>query len=316
MSCLADDKIVYKLNFVKISTIYCYKRKHYTMRVFGQIKGIKQGDIFKDRATLAKVGVHPPVQAGISGSQNEGADSIVLSGGYEDDRDYGNIIIYTGAGGRDESSGKQIRDQELTRNNLALAKSKLDNLPVRVTRGASHKSKYSPAAGYRYAGLYKVVDYWCDIGSSGFKVWRYRLELFHGSYESDDGIVFDDEDKIHESKRKASLSNRIVRDKVLADKIKKLYKYKCQVCNTALVTNAGLYAEAAHIKPLGSPHNGPDKSGNLLCLCPNHHVLLDNGGFTIENDYTLTGIDGKLMIHKSHSLDLDCIKYHRVHCFK
>ncbi len=222
MSCLADDKIVYKLNFVKISTIYCYKRKHYTMRVFGQIKGIKQGDIFKDRATLAKVGVHPPVQAGISGSQNEGADSIVLSGGYEDDRDYGNIIIYTGAGGRDESSGKQIRDQELTRNNLALAKSKLDNLPVRVTRGASHKSKYSPAAGYRYAGLYKVVDYWCDIGSSGFKVWRYRLELFHGSYESDDGIVFDDEDKIHESKRKASLSNRIVRDKVLADKIKKL----------------------------------------------------------------------------------------------
>ncbi|MGN6430905.1 MAG: YDG/SRA domain-containing protein [Gaiellaceae bacterium] len=27
-------------------------------------------------------------------------DSIVISGGYEDDEDYGDLIVYTGAGGR------------------------------------------------------------------------------------------------------------------------------------------------------------------------------------------------------------------------
>jgi hypothetical protein len=36
--------------------------------------------------------------------------------------------------------------------------------------------------------------------------------------------------------------------------------------------------EAAHIRPLGAPHNGPDTLDNTLCLCPNHHVLFDHGG--------------------------------------
>jgi integrase len=39
--------------------------------------------------------------AGISGGEREGADSIVVSGGYEDDEDYGDVIVYTGAGGND-----------------------------------------------------------------------------------------------------------------------------------------------------------------------------------------------------------------------
>ena len=43
--------------------------------------------------------------AGISGAERDGADSIVVSGGYEDDEDYGNVIVYTGAGGNDPSSG-------------------------------------------------------------------------------------------------------------------------------------------------------------------------------------------------------------------
>jgi putative restriction endonuclease len=32
--------------------------------------------------------------AGISGAEREGADSIVVSGGYEDDEDCGNTIIW------------------------------------------------------------------------------------------------------------------------------------------------------------------------------------------------------------------------------
>ncbi|MFB0628196.1 HNH endonuclease [Streptomyces sp. AB3(2024)] len=35
------------------------------------------------------------------------------------------------------------------------------------------------------------------------------------------------------------------------------------------------YAEAAHIRSLGSSRGGADTIGNLLCLCANCHVLMD-----------------------------------------
>jgi putative restriction endonuclease len=73
-------------------------------RVFGHIHGTTVGQIFKDRAALAKAGINKPGRAGISGGGKEGADSIVLSGGYEDDQDEGNVIIYSGAGGKKEGS--------------------------------------------------------------------------------------------------------------------------------------------------------------------------------------------------------------------
>ena len=47
------------------------------------------------------------------GSQADGADSIVVSGGYEDDEDDGDTIIYTGHGGNDANSKKQIADQTM-----------------------------------------------------------------------------------------------------------------------------------------------------------------------------------------------------------
>jgi putative restriction endonuclease len=48
-------------------------------------------------------------------------NSIVQSVGYVDDRDDGDLVIYTGQGGRDPNSGRQIADQALTRGNKQLA---------------------------------------------------------------------------------------------------------------------------------------------------------------------------------------------------
>ncbi len=50
-------------------------------RIFGHIPGYKEGCEFQSRLELSLSGVHAPRQAGISGGQREGADSIVLSGG-------------------------------------------------------------------------------------------------------------------------------------------------------------------------------------------------------------------------------------------
>ena len=86
--------------------------------------------------------------AGISGSQGEGADSIVLSGGYEDDEDLGDEVVYTGHGGRDAESRRQVAHQRLTKGNLALAHSSIEGLPVRVVRGANLGSPYAPGSGY------------------------------------------------------------------------------------------------------------------------------------------------------------------------
>ena len=69
--------------------------------VFVHVNGYPVGSHFENRAALAKAGVHRHRQAGISGSASKGADSIVLSGGYEDDEDHGDVIVYTGYGGRD-----------------------------------------------------------------------------------------------------------------------------------------------------------------------------------------------------------------------
>ncbi len=144
-------------------------------RIFGHIPSYPEGSWFASRVELSQSGVHRPRVAGISGQAREGADSIVLSGGYEDDQDYGDEILYTGHGGRDPESGRQMGHQLLAKGNAALAYNKHADLPVRVIRGAIPRSPYAPRIGYRYDGLYKVADYWQERGRSGFLIWRYRL---------------------------------------------------------------------------------------------------------------------------------------------
>src|SRR5262245_43226959 len=105
-------------------------------RHFGHPPGVAVGTVFRDRRALSAAGVHRPPMAGSSGSGATGADSIVLSGGYEDDKDDGDVIEYTGHGGNDPATGQQVADQTLDRGNLALAHSCDAHLPVRVVRGA------------------------------------------------------------------------------------------------------------------------------------------------------------------------------------
>jgi hypothetical protein len=71
--------------------------------------------------------------------------------------------------------------------------------------------------------------------------------------------------------------------------------------------------EAAHIRPLGAPHNGPDTLDNTLCLCPNHHVLFDHSGITIDEDLSLVGVEGRLAVHARHSINDNHLRYRREH---
>ena len=130
-------------------------------RFFGTPEGIRVGQQFIDRRELHDLHVHRPLQAGISGTKAEGADSIVVSGGYIDDEDHGSWIVYTGHGGNDSNTGRQIRHQTIDApGNAGLVTSRAEGLPVRVVRGRHVGSSYAPLSGYVYAGLFEVADYW------------------------------------------------------------------------------------------------------------------------------------------------------------
>lgn len=277
-------------------------------RLFGAIPGIPIGRPFKDRRSLAEAGVHRPLQAGISGGGGEGADSVVVSGGYEDDQDYGEEIIYTGHGGNDPASGKQIANQTLTRGNLALFRNHLKGLPVRVVRGAHPSSPHSPAEGFRYDGLYYVADAWPAKGKSGYTIWRFKL-VREASVPVPPVVPAPAGTPVPGSKVVTTL--RVIRNTEVATWVKEKHDYRCQVCGERLDTPGGPYAEGAHIRPLGQPHNGPDTPDNVLCLCPNHHALFDFYSFTIAPDMSLVGLPGALKTVGGHEVGQQHLSHHR-----
>ena len=67
--------------------------------------------------------------------------------------------------------------------------------------------------------------------------------------------------------------------------LKKDYDFKYQVCDIRLEANGIPYAIGAHIKGLGTPHEGPDIRENMLILCPNCHYLFDAFAFSIADDF-------------------------------
>lgn len=279
-------------------------------RIFGELPGVHEGAEFPSRKELHAAGVHLPTQAGISGSASEGADSIVLSGGYEDDHDEGDVIVYTGHGGRDQQTGKQVTDQTLTQGNRALALNHLQGLPVRVIRGHQHRSPFSPRVGYQYGGLYRVDDLWHEQGKSGFVIWRFRLVKLEAERATGETV-----DALGPTARQQVTVQRLVRDTAKARAVKVLHEYTCQMCGVRLEGPGGPYAEAAHIRPLGSPHDGPDVMSNILCLCPNHHVLFDLGSVSIADDFSLLGMRRVLRQHPKHEVEVEYVQYHRERYF-
>ncbi|RUS80453.1 hypothetical protein EGW08_011769 [Elysia chlorotica] len=152
---------------------------------YGPIPGVEVGTEWDTRIECSRDGVHRPTVAGIHGGQ-DGAFSIALSGGYEDDLDLGDCFTYTGEGGRDLKGTKakpknlrtapQSKDQTLTRGNLALSRSVETKNPVRVIRGYKLSSQFAPEEGYRYDGTYTVEKFWFTTGLSGYGVWKFALK--------------------------------------------------------------------------------------------------------------------------------------------
>ncbi|KAG6329346.1 hypothetical protein ID866_9744 [Astraeus odoratus] len=165
------------------------KTRKYDPKVYGSIPGIEVGSWWGTREECSNDSIHAPWVGGIAPGK-DGAYSVALSGGYEDDVDNG---TYTGAGGRDlkgtKASPKNLRtaeqsfDQSFDHNhNRALKRSVETGNPVRVIRGYKLQSRYGPSEGYRYDGLYEVKKCWTEkgLGKGGHLVCKFAFVRLPG----------------------------------------------------------------------------------------------------------------------------------------
>ncbi|KAM5551206.1 histone-lysine N-methyltransferase, H3 lysine-9 specific SUVH1 [Rosa sericea] len=152
-------------------------------RRIGVVPGVEIGDIFFFRMEMCVVGLHAPSMAGIDYMTLKGdlekdpiALSIVSSGGYEDETDSSDVLIYSGQGGNTNNKDKQVAvsDQKLERGNLALERSLQRGNEVRVIRGLKDDTTLNSKV-YVYDGLYKIQESWTERGKSGGNMFKYKL---------------------------------------------------------------------------------------------------------------------------------------------
>ncbi len=151
----------------------------------GVVPGVEVGDIFFFRMELCVVGLHAQSMGGIDymivrGDTEEEplAVSIVSSGGYDDDAEDRDVLIYSGQGGNFGKKDKQAADQKLERGNLALERSLRRTNDVRVIRGM--KDSVNPTSKvYVYDGLYKIQESWIE-SKTGCNIFKYKFVRLPG----------------------------------------------------------------------------------------------------------------------------------------
>ena len=125
-------------------------------------------------------------------------------------------------------------------------------------------------------------------------------------------------------KTRRVMRNVRLRNTFLGAEIKRRYAQLCQVCRKRIPLVGKDYCEAHHLKPLGSPHFGPDVIGNIVIVCPNHHVMFDYGALTIiPNQLTIRHHlpdffpnNPKLHVQPWHFLNPSYLLYHHKKIFE
>ena len=130
---------------------------------------------------------------------------------------------------------------------------------------------------------------------------RLKSDGYFDSSQASDSQAANDINLPAQPERVLQQVSRIIRDTAISRELKLIYDHCCQLCGTAISLCGRAYSEAHHIKPLGSPHNGDDTRENLICVCPNCHVLLD---------YAAIPLDPNSLKTLKHVLDPANVAYH------
>jgi len=130
----------------------------------------------------------------------------------------------------------------------------------------------------------ELLKAWLENNSMKLKEWYLRdadnqdkrsIDSFFGAPQVLDTPRATDLNDPPEAARIETTIYRILRDTALSREVKIAHNFECQLCSMTIQLGDGsYYAEAHHVKPLGRPYNGPDTIDNIICVCPNCHVLL------------------------------------------
>lgn len=129
----------------------------------------------------------------------------------------------------------------------------------------------------------------------------------------------DQEESDAEVQRQTREVQAQIRDRKKAAALRRHYQNTCVFCGARLqVGHNRWYSEAAHVKPLGKPHNGPDRASNMIVLCPNHHLQFDRGilllkrtpsGFVIRSRIKGDPLNNQV-VNLRHTVDEEFVSYH------
>ena len=148
----------------------------------------------------------------------------------------------------------------------------------------------------------------------------------------DDAIV---NEELVEYKRPIieQLVSRPFRDIAFTKNIRSIYGFTCAMTGLKLINGGGRpEVEAAHIRPVGNDHNGPDSVRNGIALSRSIHWMFDGGLLSLTDNYEILMVkklvpdpvkrllnpDGKVLLPADLRLrpHQQFLQYHREHIFK
>jgi putative restriction endonuclease len=103
--------------------------------------------------------------------------------------------------------------------------------------------------------------------------------------------------------RSSCVTSRLFRDRAFARKIASAYDFTCAMTGLQLINGGGRpEIEAAHIRPVGAEHHGPDSTRNGLALSRTFHWLFDRGVISIADDYKIILVEQSVPDQLKHLL--------------
>jgi putative restriction endonuclease len=112
-----------------------------------------------------------------------------------------------------------------------------------------------------------------------------RVEEKNAEHVQRDELLVEEEQQML---RSSFVTSRLFRDRAFARKIASAYDFTCAMTGLKLINGGGRpEIEAAHIRPVGAEHHGPDSTRNGLALSRTFHWLFDRGVISIADDYKI-----------------------------
>ncbi|ERF76684.1 hypothetical protein EPUS_02223 [Endocarpon pusillum Z07020] len=146
-------------------------------KVFGH-NGIRMGQFFPRQMAALAQGAHGSSQAGISGTAEDGAYSVIVTGKYSSlEKDGLDKFEYCATGSMENTFKDSLIESQGLK---TMRRSLMTKKPVRVLRGENTEFRYAPKVGLRYDGLYTVAKEEQRVNGKGGVYAVFVLEQVEG----------------------------------------------------------------------------------------------------------------------------------------